>query len=224
MISSTVSIAITNVIAAVICTPNDAPAATMIASTKTTPSGPWPHCDAITKVTHNRPFSHAMRTRLSSRRITDPPSVAASGWWPAAARIQSVCLSAAPVSTCPRLMPPGALVAPSGGPAGASRSDLSNRGDHWRERVPRPSQCGWWSSLLSGKIHPEEVERWSCAPHRRNQHGVKDRYRAAGSAVEQVLNWPGPGDHERNDARRRTEWSVTLEGCWGGSGRRFPRE
>jgi hypothetical protein len=54
---STVSIAITNVIATVICTPNDAPVATMIASTKTTPSRPWPHCDADHKGSPQRTVS-----------------------------------------------------------------------------------------------------------------------------------------------------------------------
>ena len=74
MISSTVSIAMTNVIAAVICTPNETPEATMIASTKSTPSRLGPIATPITKANHTEPFSHALRTRLSSRRIIDPPS------------------------------------------------------------------------------------------------------------------------------------------------------
>lgn len=46
----------------VICTPNEAPEATMIASTKTTPSRLGPIAAPITKATHTEPFSHALRT------------------------------------------------------------------------------------------------------------------------------------------------------------------
>jgi hypothetical protein len=71
------------------------------------------------------------------------------------------------------------------------------------------------------------------AAHRRNQQGVKDRYRAAGSVGEQVLNWPGPGDHERNDAetyRMERDFYWLLGRVWApipsrvGDSRRAGRE
>jgi hypothetical protein len=72
----------------------------------------------------------------------------------------------------------------------------------------------WMVEFAAGlaRFIANEVERWCCAQHRRrNQQGVKDRYRAAGSVGEQVLNWPWPGDHERNDAET---YRMERESYW----------
>src|SRR5215208_3427914 len=98
MISSTVSIAITNVIAAVTLHAERGSRGHDDSEYKDNSVEAWPRCDADHEGNYTEPFTRALRTRLSSRRIPDPPSVAASGWCPAAARIQLMCLSAAPAS------------------------------------------------------------------------------------------------------------------------------
>ena len=54
----------------------------MVVSTKRTIGGPGSKLMPIANATHKDPFSHASLTRPISRRIGDPPSVAASSLRP----------------------------------------------------------------------------------------------------------------------------------------------
>ena len=126
--------------------PIAAPEATMIASTNRAASNGGAIARPITNETHKDPFSHALRARLSSRRIADPPSVAVSCAGPSSREIAGGVFDS---STSVDVLPPGVCsrVRHGGGPADAPRSALpSARRSIARAHPCRFQSAGRWGS------------------------------------------------------------------------------